>query len=58
MTLHASPPPVLETAGVDPSEAQAILQAALAGADDGELFLERSETETVVLDDDPAKSAA
>jgi hypothetical protein len=44
MTVHTSPPPILETAGVDPSEALSILENALVGADDGELFLERSES--------------
>ena len=58
MTLPVSPPPILQTAGVDPSEALSILQHALAGADDGELFLERSESESLVFDDGRLKSAA
>jgi TldD protein len=58
MTVHTSPPPILETAGVDPSEALSILENALVGADDGELFLERSESESLVFDDGRLKSAA
>ena len=58
MTVSVSPPPILETAGVDSGEALSILQAALVGADDGELFLERSESESLVFDDGRLKSAA
>jgi TldD protein len=58
MTVHVPPPPLLETSGVDPSEALSILQTALHGADDGELFLERSELESLVFDDGRLKSAA
>ena len=39
MTVHASMPPILNAAGVDTDEALSILKTALAGADDGELFL-------------------
>ena len=58
MTVHTATPPILQTAGVDPSEALSILQTALVGADDGELFLERSESEALVFDDGRLKSAA
>ncbi|MDB5420890.1 MAG: metalloprotease TldD [Brevundimonas sp.] len=58
MTITVSVPPILETAGVDPSEALDILKGALHGADDGELFLERSESEALVFDDGRLKSAA
>lgn len=58
MTVHIPPPPLLETSGVDPDEALSILQTALSGADDGELFLERSELESLVFDDGRLKSAA
>lgn len=58
MTVHVPPPPLLETSGVDPDEALSILQGALNGADDGELFLERSELESLVFDDGRLKSAA
>ena len=58
MTLPVSPPPILETAGVDPERALKHLAAAVDGADDGELFLERSESESLVFDDGRLKSAA
>lgn len=63
MTVSVTPPPILETAilegaGVDPSEALDILGGALVGADDGELFLERSESEALVFDDGRLKSAS
>jgi TldD protein len=58
MTVHVPPPPLLETSGVDPDEALSILQGALNSADDGELFLERSELESLVFDDGRLKSAA
>ena len=47
MTLHAAPPPLLDAAGVSTDDALSILKSALAGADDGELFLERSESESL-----------
>ena len=49
---------MLDAAGVDTDEALSILKTALAGADDGELFLERSESESLVFDDGRLKSAA
>jgi TldD protein len=58
MTVSVSPPPILETAGVDPDEALNVLSGALAGADDGELFLEKTESESLVFDDGRLKSAA
>jgi len=58
MTLHAAPPPLLDAAGVSTDDALSILKSALAGADDGELFLERSESESLVFDDGRLKSAA
>jgi TldD protein len=51
MSTTALDPAILETAGVNPDEARAILSSALQGADDGELFLERSESESLVFDD-------
>ncbi len=51
-------PSLLDSAGVDPAEAQAILDQALAGADDGELFLEKSESESFVFDDGRLKNAS
>ena len=58
MTVSVSPPPILETAGVSPETAGAVLQEALVGADDGELFLERAESESLLFDDGRLKSAA
>ena len=43
---------------VDEAAALSILQAATLGADDGELFLERRRSETVVFDDGRLKNAA
>jgi TldD protein len=49
---------LLQAADVDPKRAGDILGEAIAGADDGELFLERSESESFVYDDGRLKSAA
>ncbi|MDP3658841.1 metalloprotease TldD [Phenylobacterium sp.] len=58
MNAHTPAPSILESAGVDPERARAILGEALAGADDGELFVERSESEAFVFDDGRLKSAS
>ncbi len=58
MTVLVSPPAILDSADLASDEALSILQTALAGADDGELFLERSESESLVFDDGRLKSAA
>ena len=58
MTVLSSVPSILDTAGVDPNRARETLAEALAGADDGELFLERSESEVFVFDDGRLKSAS
>ena len=58
MTASAAPLSILETADVDAGRASALLNEALDGADDGELFLERSESESFVFDDGRLKSAA
>ena len=58
MTVHASFPSLLQSAGVEPGRAGALLGEALAGADDGELFVERSESEAFAFDDGRLKSAA
>jgi TldD protein len=42
MNAHASAPSILDSAGVAPERARSILGDALQGADDGELFVERS----------------
>ncbi|HZZ89037.1 MAG TPA: DNA gyrase modulator, partial [Caulobacteraceae bacterium] len=49
---------LLQSSGVDPARAGDILGEALAGADDGELFVERSESEAFVFDDGRLKSAS
>jgi TldD protein len=51
-------PSILESSGVDPARAGEILGEALKGADDGELFIERSESESFLFDDGRLKSAA
>src|SRR5690606_33687174 len=58
MSTVASPSPILDAAGVAPDEALSILQTALAGADDGELFLEKTESESLVFDDGRLKGAS
>jgi TldD protein len=49
---------LLQSSGVDPARAGDLLGEALAGADDGELFVERSESEAFVFDDGRLKSAS
>jgi TldD protein len=58
MTVHSPAPSLLEAAGVDANRAQTLLGDALAGADDGELFVERSESEAFLFDDGRLKSAS
>jgi len=58
MTVQVSPPSILSASDVDAERARSILGDALSGADDGELFLERSESESFVFDDGRLKSAA
>jgi TldD protein len=58
MTAPTLAPSILESAEVDPRHAAASLQDALKGADDGEIFLERSESEFFVFDDGRLKSAS
>ena len=58
MNAHTPTPSILDSAGVDPKRAEEILGEALAGADDGELFVERSESESFLFDDGRLKSAA
>jgi TldD protein len=54
--MHA--PSILEASEVDPSVAADVLGQALAGADDGEIFLEQSHSEMFVFDDNRLKSAS
>src|SRR5246500_2077777 len=58
MTAPSAAPSILDAANVDPGRAHDLLSDALKGADDGELFLERSESESFVFDDGRLKSAA
>ena len=58
MNAHTPAPSILDSVGVDPKRAEEILGEALAGADDGELFVERSESESFLFDDGRLKSAA
>src|ERR1700691_64754 len=58
MTVTAAHASILEASGVEPERASRILGEALAGADDGELFVERSESESFVFDDGRMKSAS
>jgi TldD protein len=58
MNALTSAPSILDSAGVAPERAHEILGEALAGADDGELFVERSESEAFLFDDGRLKSAS
>ncbi len=57
MNAFSPAPSLLEAAGVEPDRALATLGQAMAGADDGELFLERSESEFLMFDDGRLKQA-
>jgi TldD protein len=58
MNALSPAPSILEGSGVETEAALAILREALAGADDGELFLERSESEGLMFDDGRLKQAS
>ncbi len=58
MNAHVAGLSLLQASGVDPERAGEVLGEALAGADDGELFLERSESEAFMFDDGRLKSAS
>ncbi len=58
MNAPIAPPSVLESAGVSYGRAVDLLAEILRGADDGEIFVERSESESFVFDDGRLKSAA
>src|ERR1700743_3090263 len=57
MNAHSPGPSILDRAGVVPERARGVLESALHGADDGELFVERSESEAFLFDDGRLKSA-
>ena len=58
MNAPAMPISILEGSGVDIRRAQGLLGEAIAGADDGEIFLERSQSESFLFDDGRLKSAS
>ena len=51
-------PSALDASDVSPERALEILQGALHGADDGELFFEKTESEGLLFDDGRLKSAS
>ena len=57
--LMTAPQPnrLLEAADLDPARARAIVADALDGADDGELFVEYSQSETLMFDNGRLKHA-
>jgi TldD protein len=57
MNAISPTPSILEASGCDTSRVSALLEGALKGADDGELFLERSESEMLLFDDGRLKAA-
>ena len=57
MNALSPAPSILDSAGVSPERAREILGEALVGADDGELFVEKSESEAFLFDDGRLKSA-
>ena len=58
MNAPFAPPSLLQSSELDPEVALQVLQGALHGADDGELFVERTESEMLLFDDGRLKSAA
>jgi TldD protein len=58
MNAQSHAPSILAASEVDEPQAVEILGEALKGADDGELFLERTESESLVFDDGRLKSAS
>src|ERR1700756_6013772 len=47
-----------ERTGMDPGRIEALVDQSLAGMDDGELYLEYSQSESLALDDGRIKSAS
>lgn len=54
----AAPVSILDMAGLDPDRVETIVGSALSGADDGELFLEYRQSESLSFDDGRLKAAA
>ena len=48
---------LLDRAGLEPEKARAIASEALSGADDGELFVEYRQSESLIFDDGKLKQA-
>jgi TldD protein len=57
MNALSPAPSILDASDCDADRVSAVLRDALQGADDGELFLERSESEHLLFDDGRLKSA-
>ena len=57
MNALSPAPSILEVSGCDTGRVCGVLEQALKGADDGELFLERTESESLLFDDGRLKSA-
>ena len=58
MSGQTTPISLLERAGIDGARAASLVQNALTGADDGELFVEARQSESLVFDDGRLKSAS
>ena len=59
MPVPTSPPlSLLDTSGLNRSRAQSLVSDVLRDADDGELFLERRQSESLVYDDGKLKAAS
>ena len=58
MNALSAAPSLLDAAGADRERALNVLGQAVAGADDGELFVEHTESESLLFDDGRLKSAA
>jgi TldD protein len=57
MNALSPAPSILDVSGCDTGRVCGVLEQALKGADDGELFLERTESESLLFDDGRLKSA-
>ena len=57
-TMTQAPHSILDHAGLDRGKATALVADALKGADDGELYLEHSQSEGLVFDNGRLKSAS
>ena len=55
---HSAPVSLFDSADFSRSKAEAIVADTLKGAEDGELFVEKRQTESLVFDDGKLKSAS